>query len=147
METFCAQPKEETKDVVLLADDSDDDIALFKRAYVAAGIDSRLRVVRDGDEVIAYLKGEARFHDRARYPLPGLLILDVNMPRKDGFEVIQWVRHQSQFKSLKIVVLTSSGDRSDAKKAYAAGANTFVVKSMELQEFVRQLKEIKSHWI
>jgi len=117
-----------------------------ERAYEAAGIEQPLHVVRDGDEAIAYLKGEGKFRDRRHYPFPRLLLLDLNMPRRDGFEVIQWVR-ESEHNSLRIIVLTTSGELRDVKKAYELGANSFITKSHDTQEFLGQLRDLKRHWL
>lgn len=133
--------------VVLLVDDSDDDVLLFKRAFKDAGINNRLRIVRDGEQAIAYLSGAGKFADRATYPLPALMLLDLKMPRKDGFEILQWVREQEELKGVHVVVLTTSGDFADVKRAYELGANSFIVKSHDMQEFVGQLKEVQRHWL
>ena len=117
-----------------------------ERAYEAAGIEQPLHVVRDGDEAIAYLKGEGKFRDRRHYPFPRLLLLDLNMPRRDGFEVIQWVR-ESEHNSLRIIVLTTSGELRDVKKAYELGANSFITKTHDTQEFLGQLRDLKRHWL
>ncbi|HMJ66414.1 MAG TPA: response regulator [Candidatus Binatia bacterium] len=137
----------QTSDAVLLAEDSDDDILLFQRAYSSAGVHSPLHIVRDGEEAIRYLKGRGKFTDRTLYPVPRLLVVDLKMPRRNGFDVIQWVRRESDLKALHIIVLTTSGDLSDVKRAYETGANSFVTKSLDLQEFVQQLKDVKSHWL
>ncbi len=134
-------------DLVLLAEDNDSDVVLFKRAWAAAGIHTPVQTVPDGEQAIDYLKGEGKFGDRSRHPLPKLLILDLKMPRKSGFEVMEWVRGQSDFRELRIAVLTTSGDLSDVKKAYQAGASTFLTKSMDPQDFAAQLKGIKNHWL
>ena len=137
----------QTSDAVLLAEDSDDDILLFKRAYNRAGVHSPLHIVRDGEEAIRYLKGRGKFTDRTLYPVPRLLVVDLKMPRKNGFEVIDWVRRESDLKTLHIIVLTTSGDLSDVKRAYETGANSFVTKSLDMGEFVEQLKGVKSNWL
>ena len=137
----------QTSDAVLLAEDSDDDILLFKRAYNSAGVHSPLHIVRNGEEAIKYLKGAGKFVNRTLYPVPRLLVVDLKMPRKNGFEVIDWVRRESDLKALHIIVLTTSGDLSDVKRAYETGANSFVTKSVDMLELTEQLKGMKSHWL
>src|SRR5687768_4667513 len=101
------------KEVIMLAEDDENDIALFKRAFKQADIKNPLQIVRDGEEAIAYLAGEGKFADRAEYPLPALLLLDLKMPRKSGFQVLQWVRQHPTLKTLRVLVLTTSSDMRD----------------------------------
>src|SRR5438477_12877403 len=116
--------------VILLAEDREDDVLLIRRAFNKANLLNPLHLVHDGDEAIAYLKGEGQFANRAEYPLPSLLLLDLKMPRRDGFEVLQWVREQSSLKALRVIVLTSSEHIQDVNRAYDLGANSFLVKPM-----------------
>src|SRR5437899_2596022 len=109
---------------ILLAEDSEDDVFLIRRAFQKGHISNPLFVVRDGEEAIAYLKGENKYSNRAEYPLPDLLLLDMKMPRLDGLEVLKWARRQPELHQLRIVMLTSSEDMRDVKKAYDAGANS-----------------------
>src|SRR5262245_1735495 len=122
------------KDTILLAEDDDNHVALIRRAFQKAGLINPIQVVHDGEEAIAYLKGEGAFANRAEYPLPTLLLLDLKMPRKNGFEVLRWIRQQPTLAALRIVVLTSSQDIRDVNQAYQLGANSFLVKTMD---FVR----------
>ena len=108
--------------VILLADDSDDDVFLIRRTLQTANIINPLRVVHDGEQALAYLKGEPPYHDREAYPLPELLLLDLKMPRVDGFQVLAWLRQQPEWRKLPVAVLTSSTDVRDANAAFALGA-------------------------
>src|SRR5690242_9739823 len=94
--------------VILLAEDSETDVLLTRRAFAKANLLNPLHVVSDGEEAIAYLAGEGRYANRAEYPLPELLLLDLKMPKKNGLEVLQWVRDQPGLRGLRIVVLTTS---------------------------------------
>ena len=95
--------------VVLLADDDPNDVFLLQRAFQKTNIANPLHVVRDGEEAMAYLSGQDQYADRQRHPLPVLLLLDLKMPRKSGFEVLRWVRQQSGLKRLPVVVLVEEG--------------------------------------
>src|SRR5207247_4982072 len=95
-----------------------------------------IQIVRNGDEAIAYLKGEGQYANRAEYPLPGLLLLDLKMPGKDGFDVLRWIRQQPGVSELRIVVLTSSDEIRDVNQAYQLGANSFLFKSVDFKSFV-----------
>jgi CheY-like chemotaxis protein len=133
--------------VVLLADDSADDVSLFERAYRAAGIPHTLSVVTDGRRAIEYLQRSASTPPRKGYPRPVLLFLDLKMPKVDGFRVLQWVRHESQMKQLPIIVLATPGSLDDVRRAYALGANSFVAKSGSEDELVSELQGVKQHWL
>lgn len=80
--------------LILLAEDNENDVLMFRRASRKAKFDNPIQVVADGEEVIAYLGGEGKFTNRDRYPFPGLVLLDLKMPRKNGFDVLRWVRQQ-----------------------------------------------------
>ena len=133
--------------LVLIAEDREDDIVLIKRSLQKAGVANPVHVVRNGDEAISYLKGEAEFADRNEYPLPALLLLDLKMPRTDGFEVLRWIRQQPGLKGLRVIVLTSSEDIRDVNKAYELGANSFLVKPMEFENFVGMSKFLGEYWL
>jgi CheY-like chemotaxis protein len=130
---------------VLLAEDSENDVLMFRRAARRAKFSQPLHVVTTGEEVVAYLNGDGEFSDRARYPLPGLVLLDLKMPRMDGFEVLEWVRRQPQFAALQVVVLSSSDEIRDINRAYQLGANSFLVKPLSFDEFVGMLEALRSY--
>ena len=132
---------------ILLAEDREDDVVLIRRAFARANFLNPLMVVKDGEEAIGYLKGETPYQDRARYPLPGLLLLDLKMPRKDGFEVLRWIRQQPNFDALRILVLTSSQASEDISLAYQLGANSFLVKPSDFNDFVQLTKFIDGFWL
>ena len=133
--------------VILLAEDREDDIALIRKAFAKAYILNPLHVVRDGEEAIAYLQGEGRYSNRAEYPLPDLLLLDLKMPRLDGFDVLKWLRQQPGLSSLRVVVLTSSEDIRDVNVAYKLGANSFMVKPMDFQDVVHMSQFLSKYWL
>src|SRR5882762_9528893 len=133
--------------VILIAEDREDDVLLIRRAFRRAGILNPFQVVRDGDEAIGYLQGEGQYANRAEYPLPALMLLDLKMPRTDGFEVLKWVRQQPELAGLRVIVLTSSSDIRDINKAYELGANSFLVKPMDFQNFVEMTRFLQGHWL
>src|SRR5438874_1006611 len=119
--------------VILLVDDSDNDIMLARRALAQAGIRNPIHVVHDGESAIAYLAGTGPYVNRDGYPLPDLVLLDLKMLGMDGFEVLRWIRRQPSLKALRVVVLTSSEDIYDIGRAYEAGANSFLVKPFDFE--------------
>ena len=133
--------------VILIAEDREDDVLLIRRCLTRAHIFNPIQVVRNGDEVIAYLKGEGKFASRDEYPLPSLLLLDLKMPGTDGFQVLRWVRQQPGLKALRVIALTSSEDIRDVNHAYECGANSFLVKPMDFENSVEIGKFIKDYWL
>src|SRR3989442_4741772 len=93
---------------VLLAEDDPDDVLLTQIAFERARLANPLQVVRDGEEAIAYLSGEGAFDDRDRFPSPILLLLDLKMPKVDGFQVLEWLRSQPRLRQLPVAIMTSS---------------------------------------
>src|SRR6267143_3130800 len=133
--------------IILLAEDREDDILLIRRAFEKAGFGNRLQVVRDGEQAVAYLTGQAEYADRTRHPLPDLLLLDLKMPRMDGFEVLKWIRQHPALSLLRVIVLTSSEQIRDVNLAYQLGANSFLVKPLDFENLLELGKAIQQYWL
>jgi CheY-like chemotaxis protein len=133
--------------VLLLAEDREDDILLLRKAFAKANLLNPVHLVRDGAEVIAYLTGEGKYANRIEFPLPDLLLLDLQMPKMNGFEVLTWIRQQPNLRALRVVVLTSSDRIQDVNLAYQLGANSFVVKPMDFDQFVEVSRAVKGYWL
>ena len=131
----------------LLVEDSETDAILIRRAFVKGNIVNPLQVVTNGDQAIAYLKAEAPFSNRAEYPLPELVLLDLKLPGIDGFQVLRWIRQQPELKALRVVVLTSSDRIQDVNLAYQLGANSFLVKPVDFERFVEISQALKGYWL
>src|SRR5205807_3792655 len=116
-------------------------------AFEQGAIANPLQVVRDGEEAVAYLNGDGKYDDRVSYPLPVLMLLDLQLPRMDGFQVLRWVRLQSGFKALPVIVLTGSSAMKDVTLAYQCGANSFLVKQTDFQDVVRMSQNLASYWL
>ena len=108
--------------IILIVDDSEDDVFFLKKGFEKAATLASLHDVRSGDQAIAYLKGESPFGDRGKYPVPGGVILDIKMPGITGFEVLSWIRKQPSFRKLPVVMMTTSVDPKEAAEAYKLGA-------------------------
>jgi CheY-like chemotaxis protein len=132
---------------LLLVDDNDDDIFFTKQAIKHAQITHPVQAVSDGQEAIDYLNGTGKFKDRAAYPLPLLVLLDLKMPRKGGLEVVQWIRQQPSLKTIVIVILTTSLERSDVDKAYQFGANSFLQKPSNTEVLADMMIALKDYWL
>jgi CheY-like chemotaxis protein len=133
--------------VILLAEDREDDVILIRKAFRRAGLNNPIHLVTDGEEAIAYLNGDRPYTNRDEYPLPHLLLLDLKMPIKDGFDVIRWVRQQPGLQLLPIVVLTSSDQMRDVNEAYQLGANSFLVKPFEFDNLIALSKALYDYWL
>jgi len=132
---------------ILLAEDDDNDVFLLRRALAKAGLPNQLVVARDGQEAIDYLAGAHPFGDRSRYPLPGLVLLDLKMPRINGFDVLAWKAARAQFNGLPVVVLSSSSQESDIEKARQMGAADYQMKPAAFEELVNLLKTLNARWM
>jgi CheY-like chemotaxis protein len=121
---------------ILLAEDNPDDVVLLQHAFKRAGVRSHLSAVSNGVEAVSYLKGEGRYQDRAKHPFPDILLLDLNMPRMNGFELLEWVRADPSCARLVVHVLTASSRQSDVERAYELHANSYTVKPSRLDELV-----------
>jgi len=121
---------------VLLAEDNADDVFLLREAFRKAALACELHVVTDGLEALEYLKGQGAFADRAAHPFPDLLLLDLNMPRMNGFEVLEWIRHDPFCKRMAVHVLSASAWQADIERASDLCANSYVVKPTRLDELV-----------
>lgn len=133
--------------VILLAEDEEDYVLLIRHAFSQAKILNPLHVVWNGQEAIAYLKGEGKYSNREEYPLPDLLLLDLKMPRVNGFEVLKWIRGQPGLAALRVLVLTSSDQISDVNEAYRLGANSFLVKPLDFEDFTSLSRLINEFWL
>ncbi len=131
---------------ILLAEDDANDVLLLERAFEKAGLGDSLKIVRDGDQALQYFDGRDSYADRKKFPLPFLLLLDLKMPGTDGFEVLQRLRQDPEFKRLLIVVLTSSNRQSDVDRAYEMGANSYLVKPVSFEEMANLIRRFEMYW-
>lgn len=132
---------------VLIAEDDPSDIFLLQRAFAAARVPATLHFVRDGQEAIDYLGGEATFADRSAYPLPDLILLDLKMPRLNGFDVLEWLRKQPGLRRLLVTILTSSNQARDIDRAYDLGANSYLLKPHGTNELSDLVSRLQRYWL
>jgi len=134
------------KQTILLVDDSQDDIFLTRTAFKKAEFNSPLQEVHNGEEAIAYLKGEGVYSDRHHYPLPSVMLLDLKLPMQNGFDVLGWARTQPAFKRLSIIILTASARTEDVERAFDLGASSYLVKPSSLLALVALIRCLRD-WL
>lgn len=132
---------------VLYADNERDDVFFMQYAWEQAAIPNPLLDVRDGQAAIDYLAGNGPYADRQKYPLPCLLLLDLNMPIKNGFEVLRWIRRHPKLKTLRVVIVTGSNMENDRASAQELGVTGYVVKPTGTAALVEILQANKDLWL
>jgi CheY-like chemotaxis protein len=128
--------------VVLNVEDNSDDVLLLKRACERAQVGFRLQFVDDGEKAIDYLRGDKEFSDRAQYPKPDLILLDLNMPRKTGLEVLEWMKAKGVLASIPVAIFTSSANQNDIAAALREGADCYLTKPMSYEALLRIVKDL-----
>lgn len=131
---------------ILLVEDDPNDVWLVKHAFQSASIGNPLRIVNDGQEAVDYLRGQGAFSDRSAFPLPKLVLLDLKMPRLNGFDVIAWMRQHYPWKLTPIIILSSSALPQDVNRAYELGANAYMVKPADFRALERLFRTIADFW-
>jgi CheY-like chemotaxis protein len=131
---------------ILLVDDGEDDLMLLREAFTQAGCKHPLREVHNGEEAMAYLQGEGPYADRNKFPLPIVMLLDLNMPKMNGFDVLEWVRIQPALKRLMIIVMTASMRSEDVTRAFDLGATSYLVKPTHLETLADMVQRL-CDWI
>jgi CheY-like chemotaxis protein len=129
--------------VILLVEDDPDDVLFLKRALQKARVRQTIRVVRDGEECVQYLKGAGRFGDRRKHPLPCLIILDLKLPKMDGLEILRWIREHDELRDLPVLMVSASGETADRAEAERNGVEAYHVKPVSFAELVRLATEIR----
>ncbi len=141
-------PGEDLRQVkVLLVEDDPDDVAITRRAFERGRIANPLYVVRDGEEALEFLRHTGRYANDGRAPRPGLILLDLNLPRMDGREVLRRIKQDAGLKRIPVVVLTTSSEDDDVTACYEDGANTYITKPVEFDKFIEAVITIGQYWL
>jgi CheY-like chemotaxis protein len=117
--------------LILVVEDNGDDVLMIRRAFERAVVGNPLHVLTSGSDAVAYLRGDPPYSDRAQYPLPALVLLDIKLPLMDGFEVLKWIRSRADLAPVSVVMLTASDSIRDVNLAYQLGANSFLIKPLD----------------
>lgn len=136
-----------TKKLVLLVEDNPDDEVLTLRALRKANVANEIEVVRDGSEALEFLFCEGQYADRDESNMPGLVLLDLKLPKLNGIEVLQRIRNDPRTKLTPVVILTSSSEDEDIVRSYQSGANSYVRKPVDFADFADAIANVGLYWM
>lgn len=128
---------------ILLVEDNEDDIVIIQEAFADTKLVNVINTVRDGEEALTYLRREGKYNVVS---LPGLVLLDINMPKKNGFEVLEALKGDTKLRSLPVIMLTTSDRDEDITRSFASGACSYIHKSVNLEEFTKVVKTFLLYW-
>ena len=132
--------------IILIADDDAEDRMLLKEAFDENKLKNTVQFVENGEELMDYLHNQGRYSDKDQYPLPGLILLDLNMPKKDGREALKEIKEDPHLRLIPIVVLTTSKAEEDIFKTYDLGVSSFITKPVTFVALVEMMKTLTSYW-
>jgi CheY-like chemotaxis protein len=128
---------------ILLVEDNEDDIILVEEAFAGERMMNVINNVRDGEAALAYLRQEGPYKNAVR---PGLILLDINMPKKNGFEVLEAIKANPQLQPLPVIILTTSEREEDVVRSYVYGACSYIRKPVSLERFIDVVKQFEVYW-
>lgn len=131
---------------ILLVEDNLQDIEITRRAFAKGRVSSELVVVRDGEEAIEYLHHRGKYRDPASSPRPGMILLDLNLPKVGGMEVLQHIKNDAGLRIIPVIVLTVSEREQDVVRSYELGVNTYIQKPIEFETFQRVITAVHEYW-
>ncbi len=132
---------------ILLVEDNEDHAELTLKALENGNLVNRIFWVKDGEEALDFLSHRGRFADGTAAPRPGLILLDINLPKVDGHEVLRRIKGDESLRAIPVVMLTTSDRDDEVAASYRAGANSFVTKPVKVAEFVERIKALKLYWV
>ena len=132
--------------LILLVEDSPDDIFFFKRSLEKAGLKNPVHMLQNVDDAIRYLDGRGEFADRVNFPLPSIIVVDLHVPGKDGFELLNWLGDKPHLRSVHVIVLTGIGRLQDINRAYKMGANSFLTKPIKEEDLRNLAAAFAAYW-
>ena len=132
---------------IMLIEDEATDSLLIQRAFEKAGVANPIQTLAHGDKALAYLEGIGEYADRAKYPLPIFILLDLKLPGMSGLQLLKWIRTRKELRLIPVVVLTNSSDDAEVKSAYEAGANSYLLKPADRKEVFRVVQLVQTYWL
>jgi CheY-like chemotaxis protein len=130
---------------LLIVEDDQDALFLLKRAFIKVGLSVPVHVAVDGEDAVAYLEGRGTYANRASHPLPCLVLLDLKLPKKSGLEVLEWMRQKPRLRRIPVVIVTTSGEERDRRRALELGAREYYIKPIDSGGLLRLAKKIHTY--
>ena len=130
---------------ILIVEDNEDDALIIKRCFKQIR-ENGLNFVRDGEQALEYIFGEGKYEDREKYPVPGLILLDINLPRIDGFGVLKRIKAHPAYRLIPVVMLTTSNRDEDIIKSFDYGAVSYITKPMNFESFLKVIEQFNIYW-
>jgi CheY-like chemotaxis protein len=131
---------------ILIADDDAEDRMLILDALKESHLKNNIQYVENGEELLQYLQNKGKYSDEKTYPIPGIILLDLNMPKKDGREALKEIKSNDKLKNILIIILTTSKAEEDVLKTYNLGANSFITKPVTFLAMVEVMNTLKKYW-
>ena len=131
---------------LLIAEDDEDDRMLTRKAFENNNLINRIMFVGNGEELMDYLYRRGIYEDRSLYPWPDLILLDLNMPRKNGREALKEIKEDSELRRIPVIILTTSKEQEDIVRSYDLGVNSYITKPVTFEGLVRVLQEMSNYW-
>ncbi len=131
---------------ILIADDDAEDTMLIRDALKESRLKNGVQSVEDGEELMQYLRNEGKYSDKKKFPTPGIILLDLNMPKKDGREALKEIKADKNLRSIPIVILTTSKAEEDILKTYNLGVSSFITKPVKFSTMVDVMKTLNKYW-
>ncbi len=132
---------------ILLVEDNPDDIELTMRALKKGKIGNNIYVARDGEEALDFLLHRGGYSDKKKFPIPGLILLDLNLPKRNGIEILQKIKAEPILKRVPVIMLTTSKRDEDIMQSYDLGVNSYIMKPVEFDKFIQTIKNIELYWV
>lgn len=132
---------------ILLVEDGLQDIEITRRAFVKGKVRNELFVVRDGQEALDYLHHRGKFEDPETSPRPGMILLDLNLPKVGGMEVLKEIKNDERLRAIPVIVMTASPREEDVVRSYELGVNTYIQKPVEFETFMKVVRTVQEYWI
>src|SRR5664279_2325970 len=136
----------DTSICILIADDDEDDVLLTEKAFKKSRLINCLYSVNDGEELMMFLRNTGKYKNKKKYPKPGIILLDLNMPRKDGREALKEIKSDPKLRQIPVIVLTTSKAEEDIFKTYDLGVNSFITKPISLEKLIEVIKAVSKYW-